>query len=185
VGGAVVNGATERLVDWAAFLCEYSQLLPPLPAGPSPSVTGNNTVYRRELLQRHRAVLAQGWEDRLHQALRREGVTLFCRPEIQVVHKRHFTVGEYTQQRYLYSRSYAGARAAGASLVVRLAYGLAAIGLPPLLFARIVSSVWRTGRHRKELLRSLPLLGWFTVAWAAGEVVGALRGPGDALARVR
>src|SRR5439155_23986050 len=27
VGGAVVNGATERLVDWAAFFCEYSQLL--------------------------------------------------------------------------------------------------------------------------------------------------------------
>src|SRR5262245_9187437 len=31
VGGSVENAATARLVDWAAFLCEYSQLLPPLP----------------------------------------------------------------------------------------------------------------------------------------------------------
>jgi hypothetical protein len=40
VGGAVENAATDRLVDWAAFLCEYSHLLPPLPEGPCPAFRG-------------------------------------------------------------------------------------------------------------------------------------------------
>jgi hypothetical protein len=33
-------------------------------------------------------------------------------------------------------------------------------------------------------VRSLPLLPLFVAAWAAGEVVGAALGPGDALSRV-
>jgi hypothetical protein len=64
VGGSVDNAATARLVDWAAFLCEYSQLLPPLPEGPVPGLTGNNTVYRRSLLEKHRDTTRAGrWEN--------------------------------------------------------------------------------------------------------------------------
>src|SRR5262245_19850130 len=126
VGGAVENAATERLVDWAAFLCEYSHLLPPLPDGPSDWLTGNNTVYRRTLLERYRAVTEQGrWENVLHDRMRDDGVTLYCRPATRVGHKKHYTVWEYLSQRYLYSRSYAGARVAGTGLPKRLAYGLA------------------------------------------------------------
>ena len=33
IGGSIENGATGTLLDWAAFLCEYSHCLPPLPAG--------------------------------------------------------------------------------------------------------------------------------------------------------
>ena len=44
VGGAIENAATERLVDWAAFLCEYSHCITPLPDGPSDWVPGNNVV---------------------------------------------------------------------------------------------------------------------------------------------
>jgi hypothetical protein len=185
VGGAVENAATDRLVDWAAFLCEYSHLLPPLPDGPSDWLTGNNTVYRRELLERYRAVTDQGrWENVLHDRMRDDGVTLFCRPAIRVGHKKHYTVWEYLSQRYLYSRSYAGARVAGTGLGKRLAYGLAALALPPLLFYRTVARIWGKRVHRGELVKSLPLLSLFVTGWAAGELVGAWFGPGDALSRV-
>ena len=185
VGGAVENAATERLVDWAAFLCEYSHLLPPLPDGPSDWLTGNNTVYRRDLLERYRAVTEQGrWENVLHDRMRNDGVTLFCRPAIRVGHKKHYTVWEYLSQRYLYSRSYAGARVAGTGMGKRLAYGLAALALPPLLFYRTVSRIWGKRLHRAELVKSLPLLGLFVTGWAAGEMVGAWFGPGDALSKV-
>lgn len=185
VGGAVENAANQRIVDWAAFLCEYSHLLPPLPDGPSDWLTGNNTVYRRSLLRKYREVTRQGrWENHLHDALRKDGVTLFCRPAIRVGHKKHYTVWEYLSQRYLYSRSYAGARTAGAPLPRRLAWGLAAMALPPVLFGRTVARIWHKGVHRGELVRSLPLLGLFVTGWAAGEVVGAWFGPGDALAKV-
>jgi len=185
VGGAVENAATGRLVDWAAFLCEYSHLLPPLPDGPSDWLTGNNTVYRRELLQRYRAVTEQGrWENVLHDRMRDDGVTLFCRPAIRVGHKKHYTVWEYLSQRYLYSRSYAGARVAGSGIGKRVAYGLAALALPPLLFYRTVARIWGKRVHRGELVKSLPLLGLFVTGWAAGELVGAWFGPGDALSKV-
>ena len=185
VGGGVANAATGSIVDWAAFLCEYSHLLPPLPAGPVESIAGNNTIYRRDAVLAHRAALGHGqWEDHLHQALRLSGETLVCRPDIVVDHKMHYTFWEYFTQRYLYARSYAGARLASRSAAARLAYGAAALALPPLLFWRVVSRVYARGVHRAELVQSLPLLAAFVCAWAAGEVVGAWFGPGDALSRV-
>lgn len=186
VGGPIENAATETLVEWAAFLCEYSACLPPLPAGPADWLPGNNIVYRRELLERFRPVLESGrWESHLHDSLRQAGTTLVCRPEVAVGHKKHFTIGEYVGQRYLYSRSYAGMRVAGAPLLLRAAYGLAALLLPPVLFYRTVARVWPHRAYRGHLIRSLPLLGLFVVAWAAGEVVGYWAGPGDSLSRVR
>ncbi len=185
VGGAVENAATERLTDWAAFLCEYHAILPPLPDGPANGITGNNTVYRRELLVRFRDVVAEGrWENRLHDALRGAGIALYCRPDIRVGHKKHYTVWEYLSQRFLYSRSYAGARALGRPLGWRLAAGAAAFLLPALLYVRVVTTVWRKGVHRPQLVRSLPLLGLFVTSWGLGEVVGYWAGPGNALSKV-
>jgi len=184
VGGSVVNAATARLVDRAAFLCEYSQSLMPAD-GPSPWVTGNNVTYRAALLATHRPAWEAGrWENHLHDALRADGVTLLSRPAIAVGHKMHYTVGSYLYQRYLYSRSYAGMLAQSAGPARRLAMGLASFALPPVLLARIVSRVWATKRHRADLLASLPLQAVFTVGWAAGEVAGWWAGPGDALQRV-
>lgn len=185
VGGAVENAATERLVDWAAFLCEYSHLLPPLPDGPVSGLPGNNTVYRRSLLEKYRSVTGEGrWEDYLHGRMREDGILLYSRPDIRVGHKKHYTVWEYLSQRYLYSRSYAGMRLRGASLGRRVAYGFAAFALPPILFVRTVRTIWRKKCHRQELIRSLPLLALFVSGWGWGEVVGAWFGPGDALAKV-
>jgi GT2 family glycosyltransferase len=185
VGGAVDNAATERLVDWAAFLCEYSHCLPPLPAGPAEWLTGNNVVYRRDLLQRYRAVIEAGkWENYLHDAFKRDGVPLVCRPDIVVGHKKHYTVGEYLSQRYLYARSYAGERVKEAPRARRFAYGLAAFALPPLLMWRTVSRVLKKGRYRAHLVRSLPLLTLFVGSWSLGEVVGYWAGPSDSLAKV-
>jgi hypothetical protein len=185
VGGAVENAATERLVDWAAFLCEYSHCILPLPAGQAEWLTGNNVIYPRALLARYTDVIARGgWENELHDAFRRDGLRLECRPDIRVGHKKHYTVGEYLSQRYLYARSYAGARVAGASAPRRFAYGAAAFALPPILFYRTVSRIVAKRRHRRELVRSLPLLALFVSSWALGEVAGYWTGPGDSLAKV-
>lgn len=185
VGGSVENAATKRLVDWAAFLCEYSHCILPLPAGQAEWLTGNNVIYPRALLARYADVLGRGgWENELHDAIKRDGIRLECRPEIRVGHKKHYTVGEYLSQRYLYARSYAGARVARASGAKRFAYGAAAFALPPILFYRTVSRIVAKRRHRRELVRSLPLLALFVTSWAIGEVAGYWRGPGDSLAKV-
>jgi hypothetical protein len=186
VGGSVENGATTRVVDWAAFLCEYSHCINPLAAGRVSWLTGNNIVYPRELLNRYRAVVEAGaWENKLHDAFRDDGVPLTCHPEIQVLHKKHYSVWEYLSQRYLYARSYAGVRFSEGTVARRLAYGLASLALPPVLLARTVQRVRAKHRHQKELVRSLPLLSLFVVAWAAGEFVGYLSGAGNSLSKVR
>jgi glycosyltransferase involved in cell wall biosynthesis len=184
VGGAVDNAAIDRLVDRAAFLCEYSHCLSP-PAGPASWLTGNNVTYRRDVLNRFlEKVPPESWEDRLHAALRAEGIILESRPDIRVGHKKHYRFREYVLQRFLYARAHAGARRAGVSAGGRVAFGLASLLLPPLLLGRIVARALRAGRHRLDLVIGLPLLVVFVTAWAAGEAVGCWRGPGDALARV-
>ena len=185
VGGAVENAATTTTLDWAAFLCEYSHCLPPLPSGSVEWLTGNNVVYPRPLLQQFRPVVREGkWENYLHDQLRMKGVTLDCHPEIVVGHKKHYTFGEYLSQRYLYARSYAGARVKDGSLPMKAAYGLAALILPPLLFFRTVSRIVKKGRHQEWLVRSLPMIAVFVCAWGYGEVVGYWFGAGDSLSRV-
>lgn len=184
VGGRVDNVATERFIDRAAFLCEYAACLAP-PQGPSPWLTGNNVTYRRELLERFDAVLAEGrWENRLHDAFREADLTLHSHPEIAVGHKKHYTFWEYFSQRYLYARSYAAMRSEGQSAGKRIAYGAAAFLLPPVLLLRTVRAVLASGKMRGDLILSLPLLALFVSSWAAGEVVGAWFGDGGALARV-
>lgn len=186
VGGGIRNAATDTVLDWAAFLCEYSHLLPPLAAGPAEWVTGNNTAYDRALLDRHADIVrAGGWENHLHDAIRASGVPLVCRPEIVADHKKHYTFGEYFTQRYLYARSYAGARVARAPLLRRAAYGLAAFALPPLLLWRTVSRTLTKEVPRGLALRTVPYTALFVVAWGAGEVVGYWFGAGDSLQKVR
>lgn len=185
VGGGLVNTATDSVVDWAAWLCEYSHLAGPAPEGRVEGMHGNHTVYDRQLLLDHRAVVQSGkWEDALHDAIRRGGVTLWSRPDIVAGHEKHYTVGEYTTQRFLYSRAYAAMRTKDSGAAKRLVYGLTAFALPPVLLYRIVTRVLRGGLYRSHLVPSLPFLAIFVVSWALGEIAGAWFGDGGALARV-
>lgn len=186
VGGPIANAADQRLLDWSTFLCEYSACLPPLPEGSATWLPGNNIVYRRALLDRFRDVTAEGkWENRLHDAMREAGIVLYCDAKLIVGHKKHFGFFEYIAQRYLYSRSYAGARVRGAPLVRRLATGAAAFVLPPLLLWRILKVNLGKGVSRPLVAATLPFILVYVSAWAAGEVVGYWFGAGDSLARVR
>ena len=185
VGGSIDNAARTSIVDWAAFLCEYSHCITPLPAGPTNGLPGNNVIYDRALLERYRDTIAAGkWENHLHDAMHRDGVPLVLRPDIGVGHKKHYTVGEYLSQRFLYARSYAGTRVRGMPLARRVSLGAAALALPPVLLYRTIARVLAKRRYRTQLLLSLPLLVLFVASWTAGEIVGYWFGPADSLSRV-
>lgn len=186
VGGPIENAADQRLLDWSTFLCEYSACLPPLPAGPAAWLPGNNIGYRRELLLRYRDITAEGkWENRLHDAMRTDGVELWCDAALIVGHKKHFGFLEYIGQRYLYSRSYAGARVREAPASRRLLMGAAAFALPPLLLLRTERAIVGKGVPIGRVIATLPFICVYLLAWGWGEVVGYWRGAGNALGRVR
>ena len=60
---------------------------------------------------------------------------------------------------------------------------LASLALPPLLLMRAVKAARAKGLG-KEMLRASPYLLTLYCVWALGESVGALRGPGNALAMI-
>jgi len=185
VSGPVENGCLQRAVDWAAFFCEYTRFMGPVPDGIVTEVAGNNSAYDRRLFEQLRPELeAEAWESAWHVRLRELGVTLYSDPEMVVLHKKSFGYGYFASQRYHYSRSFAGMRLRAAPVWKRGLYALATSLLPGVLLCRIVSAVLRKGRHGREFLRSLPVLATFLVVWAVGEAVGALLGPGDSLQRV-
>ena len=185
VGGAVVNGSVERVVDWAAFLCEYARFAPPLPRGAAPEITGNNSAYDRALLERlSRELGGEVWESFLHARMRELGVPLFCEPDLLVSHKKRFGFAYFLSQRYHYSRSFAGMRLAGARPWKRLAYACATALLPALLLARMIATLAPKRAYWRAFAIALPVILVFLTAWALGEAIGALLGPGDSLERV-
>jgi glycosyltransferase involved in cell wall biosynthesis len=185
VGGAVENAATERLVDWAVFLCEYSRYVNPVPRGVTDDIPGNNVAYKREALAHIQDLLDAGrWEHFLHWRLQEAGLELCSDPANVVHHRKSFTIREFLEQRFHYGRSFAGMRVEGGPFWRRLMFAFGSPILPPLLLGRIADRLFRRRRHRLIFLRSCPLLALFTLSWTAGELIGYLTGPGDSLARV-
>jgi hypothetical protein len=185
VGGPIRNAATGRVRDWAAFFCEYSAVMEPLPHGAVAALPGMNVSYDRRALAAVEDLLRAGrWETWLHPRLVASGFELHCEPEAVVDHDKDFELGEFLSQRYHYSRSYAGMRnvdlASG-----RWLYLAGTPLLPPLLYGRMAADVFRRGRHLGDFAAATPLILAYVTTWAVGEAVGYAAGGGRSLLRVR
>jgi GT2 family glycosyltransferase len=186
VGGGVTNGSTRRLTDWAVYFCEYSGLIDPVPAGESERLPGMNTVYDMEQLAPIREVFLAGyWENVIHDHIRDAGYIVGLDPAIVVAHSKWFTIPMFFSERYHYSRAFAGHRVEGQGWSARITWALKSLALPPVLITRIIRDVRSRRRHRAQLLAAFPLVVFFSVVWAIGELVGYLTGPGDSILRIR
>jgi len=184
-GGPVVDDNYGRLRDWVVYFCEYNGYLPPFEDGETADLNGANIAYRRQLLLRHEARLAEGyWEASLHPILLAEGVRFRSVPAMRVHHCGPFGFGYYLRQRYWFSRAFAGARLPSLSTGQRLTYLVAAPLIPVALLARMAGRVWRKRCRRGRFLASAPLISVAPLAYVAGEWIGYLAGPGDALLKV-
>jgi SAM-dependent methyltransferase/glycosyltransferase involved in cell wall biosynthesis len=185
VGGTVENGNQERLVDQAVFLCEYAPFMSPVASGRVQAIPGNNAAYDRALFEQLQPELrGEFWESFWHDRMKELGVEFYSDPEMVIVHDKHFGYCYFLRQRYLYSRSFAGARLKGSPWWKKVAYTCATPLLPPLLLGRLAATVARKRHHAKQFICSLPLLLTFVVAWAIGEGAGAVLGPGHSLEHV-
>jgi glycosyltransferase involved in cell wall biosynthesis len=185
IGGPVVDHAYSRLRDWVVYFCEYNGALPPAPDGEVGDLNGANIAYMRQVLLDHKDLLAKGyWEASLHPVLLAEGVRFLSVPSMVVHHRGPFEFGYYLRQRYWFSRAFAGARARKLPVWQRLAYLVAAPLVPPLLLARMAQRVWRKRCHVGKFALALPLFVPALTSLVAGEWIGYLLGPGDALGKV-
>jgi GT2 family glycosyltransferase len=185
VGGSVENGCVQRVADWASFLCEYSQVMSPVPSGEVDDIPGNNASYDREVLSGVSEHIKKNcWEYYLHEELRSKGVKFLSSPAIVVTHKKQFGVRFFFAQKFHYSRSFAAMRWTRLTVRARIFYLCATPLLPLLLVWRVSRQVLRKKRLYKELVLSLPLLSLFGVSYACGEFAGYLLGQGQSLVKV-
>jgi len=186
VGGAIENGVCDRALDWATFLCEYSGFVGPVPSGPATSLPGMNVAYRRSAVNAlDPAVLRRGfWETTAHPLFLKKGCVLYSSDAVRIVHKKKFSFSLFAHQRFLYSRYYAGLRFTREQVSRRWAMCILSLGLLPLLLLRIVGNLFHKRQLLAELTRALPYLTVFVLICAAGEMVGYIAGPGDALSRI-
>jgi len=180
IGGAVDNAATDRVIDWAVFFCEYSNFISPVDDGIVHDLPGPNVSYKRDALLALEEKLREGyWETFLHWELESKGLHLRSDPTVRVLHKKDFEFSSFFKERFHYGRAFAGTRVEYASLGKRLFYLVFSPALPPILIRRIWLRVWKRRRHLGDFAKALPFILLFMVAWAGGEFTGYALGPGD------
>ncbi len=187
IAGPIDNGCVDRILDWATFFCEYCKFMSPIHAGEVEFLPGHNVSYKREALKAGSLeAMANGfWDGTLHPELRKRGFQFRMEPRLRVLHQKHIGFVEFIEQRFLYSRYYAGARASNLNFLYRAGYSIACFALPVILLYRILSCGFSKRTFQRELLLSTPYLLIFTLVWAFGEMVGSLFGRGDSLASIR
>jgi hypothetical protein len=84
----------------------------------------------------------------------------------------------------LFSRAFAGVRAEGQSAVRRAAYLVGAPFVPIVLLARMANRIVQKRCRVGKFVATLPLMIPALIVFVAGEWVGYLLGPGDALSKV-
>ena len=185
VGGAVENASSERLIDWAVFLCEYSNFMPPIIEGETQFLTGNNTSYKRSVIDQLDDSLKRNyWEYFLQAELKRRNITFYSVSTLIINHKKEFGFFYFLSQRFHYSRSFAAMRKNQSSTLKQIIYILYTPILPFHLIWRIAQNVHQKRRNYKEFFLSLPLLVIFMMSYAVGELTGLIFGSGNSLLKV-
>lgn len=180
IGGAVEPLLEGTYADWTAYFTEYAQFMRPLARGVASELPGNNIAFRRDMLgigpeYNSPSFWKTYWCGRLAEA----GIRLHADPAVVVWNAKRYRLGAFLRRRYRHGRCFGGMRVRGASWQVRAVRVLAAPLVPIVLLGRVVRNVWPKGKHRMRLLFALPGVLLSTIAWAIGEGIGSLAGPGD------
>jgi hypothetical protein len=186
IGGAVENGTTEHLVDWATFIVTQSPFVPPLANGPTERIAGAATTsYKRRALERRPDHGSFGAIELFDAAMMRApGEVLLNDDSIRIRHHQSMGFAGTTASQFDNGRTIAGFR----RLTMSRGDWLRIAGFPVLPLYRAARSAWTAwGRRipRPVIAVTLPLTIFLHYAQTAGELVGYLAGPGDSPRRLR
>jgi hypothetical protein len=177
VGGSV-DCDSPRALNWAVWFCDFGRYQSPVAEGPAAFVSDSNVAYRREALEH----VAQAWRDDYHEtavhwALTDAGYDLCLTPRVQVWQARTgLTLGGALRERFVWARSFAGTRAGLTAQPSRWVLAALSPLLPVVMTWRICRVTWQRQRHRRQLVRALPLIVLLQVIWASGEATGYITG---------
>jgi glycosyltransferase involved in cell wall biosynthesis len=186
IGGAIEPARLKKLLDWAAYFCEYGQFMHPLKSGAVNELPGNNISFKRPALERGREFVSDGfWKTYWCRRLQSEGIALISDPSIVVSYRKSYNLLPFLIRRYHHGKCFAGMRVAQVPLVMRLAYLAGSFLLPVLFLARVAGAILPKRRFLKEFILSLPFSALAVVIWSVGEFCGYLTGAGKSCDHVR
>jgi hypothetical protein len=184
IGGAVENGATGALMDWASFFYANGPAMSPLRRGRCRQIVQLNLSYKRRALSGPvRPVGRMEWV--LNEDLRRHGETLVADDRIVVYHFQSLGFLGTCRLHFHGSRAVAGFRLNGIGWSERIVRLAACAVMPPLLFARALVTVLAKRRLLGRVVASTPCLALLVCIRAAGAAVGLMTGPGHSPQRIR
>ena len=187
VGPAVLGGPIARRAgsagDWALTFAEYGRFFRRGPEGEVPDLPSINAAYPAELLREALEDETEGvFEVRLHARLRERGKRFWRVPRAVMYDENAVPLLRATRAQYHHGRLFGGGRVKRRGLFPRLFRSALAAVVPAVLLGRIAREATAAG-HLPDVLRSLPALLLLLCAWATGEAVGSLFGPGQSGAR--
>ena len=179
IGGAVEMSEGKKLVDWAAYFCEYGQFMKPLAAGAVEVLPGNNISFKRDVLEKNKQFIEnEFWKTYLCQQLQAEGIQLISAPSILVYYTKSFKFLPFLVRRFHHGRCFAGMRIKSETVFKRLLYAVGTIFLPFVFFIRIITPVLQKRRFWREFFLSLPISILAILLWSIGETFGYIAGTG-------
>lgn len=174
VTGPVLNGSTDKLMDWANFLHTFGPFYPPVNRAQDdqcPPIA--NIAFRRSAIGP--GPIATGWlEVELNPRLFAEGRCIVS-DNMTVTHVQSHGFWLTMRAHFDNGRSTTGFRSD--QLTKRQ--------LPGMLFWSALGAMGGAKKLKPAIRASLPLMFVLSCCHAAGEVVGILAGPGRSPARLR
>ena len=176
VGGAVTNGSTGHLMDWANFLTTFGPFLPPLDKAKIGRVPpAANISFKRNAVPAG-TIESGGIELRVERRLWSMG-SIVLDDRIQVTHIQSHGITGTPKSHFHNGRSTSGLVVGHLSIRQRLKRFLICLVLPAEILRTVIVPV--AGKREVPLWRCLPLIAVLAFSHALGEMAGiVLNGPG-------
>lgn len=178
VGGVVLNGSREKLIDRANFLMTFGTFLPPQPLHHPHRVSPPaNLSYKREVLGRYE--IGQGTvEFDIGSDVFKAG-EMVLDDHVRVAHVQSHGIRETHASHFHNGRTTTGLQPRPTALRARMRLALRRIKLPLWLVRSVTSETWNKPGYRRDLVTSLPFVATLAIAHSLGEATGVLLGAGD------
>ncbi len=176
-GGLIVAGEGLGCVDRAIYLQRYLSYssAPAMPVRPS----GENAIYRRSVLIEQASSWAEGfWETEVQSRIEGQGGSWAKAPGAIVTYRGTTRLASITRQRVAHARRFGAVRAEGCCWWSRWARSIATPVVPAVLLARVFRGLICRGISIKPWTLAVPSFLAVAGAWACGETLGRLFGPG-------
>ena len=177
IGGAIDN-ATDRILNWAVYFCDFARYQNPVKEGPVKYISDVNVSYKRAVINKVLETRHGSYhETAIHNTLRTNGETLWLTPDLVVRQSRgQLRLADVIRERFAWGRLYAGKRVNEVCGICRIPLIIFSLFLPPLLVWRKILTTCRRGRYMRPFIRAFPIMVILIVIWTLGEFFGYLTG---------